>query len=380
MKQKGIEKVLVTGGAGFIGSHTANLLVSKGYDASIFDSLEPQVHGPLGEFPRYLDDEVRKIRGDIHDLKALESAVEDVDAVIHLAARVGVGQSMYEVGKYVDSNTGGTGRLLDTIIRKRDNVKKLVVASSMSIYGEGEYFCPLCNKRVYPPPRPISQLEQKDWELHCPECGSTLTPIATTEEKPLAPTSIYAQSKRHQEEMCLLIGRTYGVPTVALRYFNVYGSRQSLSNPYTGVAAIFLSQIMNEKQPYIFEDGWQTRDFVHVSDIANANLQALQQSSANFHALNIGTGERTSISNLANRLSVFNGHRLHGHISNTCRRGDIRHCFADISRAKQLLGFSPKVSMPEGLSELYRWVHSSGWSAEDRFQDSLQELRQRGLA
>ena len=380
MKPRGIEKVLVTGGAGFIGSHTVDLLVSQGYEASVFDSLESQVHGVAAEFQPYVSEEAKRIRGDIHDLKALESALEDVDAVVHLAAMVGVGQSMYEVRKYVDSNTTGTAGLLDIIIRKRDNIRKLVVASSMSIYGEGEYHCSRCEERVFPSTRDIAQLEQGDWEQHCPRCGSVLEPVATREDKPLAPSSIYAQSKRHQEEMSLLVGETYGIPTVALRYFNVFGSRQALSNPYTGVTAIFLCRIMNGNQPYIFEDGKQSRDFIHVSDVAKANLLGLEKSSADYRALNVGTGSSTSVLNIAKGLIMLEGRQLRPQISQKYRKGDIRHCFADISQAKKLLGFSPEVSLAKGLAELCQWGLTESWTADDHFQQSLDDLCQRGLA
>ncbi|MEM3829246.1 MAG: NAD-dependent epimerase/dehydratase family protein, partial [Conexivisphaerales archaeon] len=287
MKGKNIEKVLVTGGAGFIGSHVVDLLIEKDYEVKILDNLEPQVHGIEGKLPSYLNENVTLITGDTRNREDLVKSLEDVDAVIHLAAAVGVGQSMYQISKYVSYNTLGTANLLDVVVNERNNVKKIIVASSMSIYGEGKYYCERCGY-VYPKLRDEEQLNKKEWEPKCPICKHEITPVPTDEDKPLNPTSIYAQTKRHQEEMVLLIGRTYGIPSVALRFFNVYGPRQSLRNPYTGVAAIFLSRLLNNKPPYVFEDGNQTRDFVHVKDIAQAVVLALEKSSANYLPLNVG--------------------------------------------------------------------------------------------
>lgn len=373
-------KVLVTGGAGFIGSHTADLLIERGYHVTILDNLEPQVHGKERKLPDYINKNAVLIYGDVLNRELLTKTIREVDAIIHLAAMVGVGQSMYQIERYVDVNTQGTANLLDALVNTENNVKKLVVASSMSIYGEGKYHCEKCASDVYPRLRSEAQLEKKQWDHLCPTCGHPLTPLPTDEEKPLIPTSIYSMTKRHQEEMCLLIGKTYGIPTVALRYFNVYGSRQALSNPYTGCAAIFTSRILNDKPPYIFEDGNQTRDFIHVKDVAKANLLALEHSNADYQAINIGTGKPITIKNLAETLiKLYNRPNLKPYISNEYRKGDVRHCYADITKAQRLLDFKPAITLQDGLAELASWVKTHE-RAIDLFEKALQELKERRLA
>jgi dTDP-L-rhamnose 4-epimerase len=378
MKSRGIEKVLVTGGAGFIGSHTTDLLAERGYQITILDNLEPQVH--RGKKPSYLNKEAKFLQGDVGNRETLKPLVKEADAVIHLASAVGIGQSMYQIEKYVDSNTKSTATLLDVLVNEEHEVKKVVVASSMSIYGEGEYFCERCESKAHPGLRSESQLKKSLWEHPCPACGSPLKPIPTPEDKPLMPASIYAMSKRHQEEMCLLIGKTYGISTIALRYFNVYGSRQSLSNPYTGCAAIFTSRILNNREPYIFEDGNQTRDFIHVRDVAEANLKALETSRADHQAVNIGSGQPRTIYELAENLITATGSHLIPKISNTYRKGDIRHCYANVTRAKELLDFTAKVSLTEGLKELIQWASQNRWGAVDLFDKAYGELKEKGLA
>ncbi|MES4787573.1 MAG: nucleoside-diphosphate sugar epimerase [Nitrospiraceae bacterium] len=373
-------KVLVTGGAGFIGSHTADLLIERGYHVTILDNLEPQVHGKERKLPDYINKNAVLIYGDVLNRELLTKTIREVDAIIHLAAMVGVGQSMYQIERYVDVNTQGTANLLDALVNTENNVKKLVVASSMSIYGEGKYHCEKCASDVYPRLRSEAQLEKKQWDHLCPTCGHPLTPLPTDEEKPLIPTSIYSMTKRHQEEMCLLIGKTYGIPTVALRYFNVYGSRQALSNPYTGCAAIFTSRILNDKPPYIFEDGNQTRDFIHVKDVAKANLLALEHSNADYQTINIGTGKPITIKNLAETLiKLYNRPNLKPYISNEYRKGDVRHCYADITKAQRLLDFKPAITLQDGLAELASWVKTHE-RAIDLFEKALQELKERRLA
>jgi len=381
VKVKSLEKVLVTGGAGFIGSHTTDLLIEFGYNVTIFDNLEPQVHGMKRKLPEYINKNAVLIHGDVLDRELLKKTIPEVDAIIHLAAMVGVGQSMYQIERYVDVNTKGTANLLDILINTENNVKKLVVASSMSIYGEGKYYCEKCSSDVYPILRSEDQLEKKQWDHFCPSCGHPLTPLPTDEEKPLLSTSIYAMTKRHQEEMCLLIGKTYGIPTIALRYFNVYGSRQALSNPYTGCAAIFTSRILNNKPPYIFEDGNQTRDFIHVKDIAKANLNALEHNNANYQAINIGTGTPLSIKALAETLTkLYDKPNLQPYIFKEYRKGDIRHCYADTTKAQKLLNFQPTISLEDGLAELAEWAKTHNWRDIDLFEKALKELKERHLA
>lgn len=375
---RSIEKVLVTGGAGFIGSHTVDALVKESYEVTVADILDPQIHGTGSNQPEFLNPEARFVKIDIRNRAALTKLLQQSDAVIHEASAVGIGQSMYQIERYVDVNTRGTAALLDAIVNDAPNVKKLVVSSSMSVYGEGNYACMRCGRRTSPPMRSAEQVREAGWEHAC-ECGFTITPVPTDEEKPMHPVSIYAMSKRHQEEMSLLIGKTYAIATVALRYFNTYGPRQSMSNPYTGVVAIFLSRISNNKPPYIFEDGGQLRDFIHVSDVAKATVQALQTSAADYQAINIGTGKATSILGLAKLLSDVVEKNIEPEITNKYRRGDIRHCYADTAKAEKLLGFRATTSLREGLKDVYHWAAKNKWPLEDRFEQSLDELRSRKL-
>src|SRR5579864_1708021 len=294
------KRILVTGGAGFVGSHPVDALLKRGHQVRVFDNLTPQVHGD--GLPGYFPREAEFIQGDVGHQERLREAVRNIDVVFHLAAAVGVGQSMYEISHYMAANTQGTANLLQALLDARCRVEKLIVASSMSIYGEGKYACPSCGE-MSPPPRLLSQLKRKTWEALCPRCGDELQPVPTDESKPLQATSIYALSKKDQEEMVLLFGRTYQVPAVALRYFNIYGSRQALSNPYTGVAAIFASRLMNGNPPLVFEDGMQKRDFVSVHDVVAANLLAMERNGADGKALNVGSGEPITIADVAAELA-----------------------------------------------------------------------------
>ena len=345
--------ILVTGGAGFIGSHIVDALIERGHRVRVLDALVEQVHGAAG--PQYLNPAAEFLRGDVCDPEIVSQALEGVEVIYHKAAEVGVGQSMYEIARYVRANDFGTAVLLEEIVKRRPQIKKLVVASSMSIYGEGAYACDHCGP-VQPKLRPLSQLLDRDWDINCPLCGAKVKPIATNEDKPLFPTSVYAISKQDQEQFCLVVGRAYDIPVVALRYFNVYGPRQALSNPYTGVCAIFSGRLLNDQSPLIFEDGEQTRDFVHVSDIVQANLLALESNRANYQALNIGSGHPLSIAEITSMLARGLQKDIQPEITGKYREGDIRHCVADISRARTLLGYEPKVSLADGIPELLEWV------------------------
>jgi len=369
--------ILVTGGAGFIGSHTVDLLIEKGYEVIILDNLEPQVH--QGEKPEYLNEEAKFVQGDVGDRELIKQLIKDVHTIIHLASAVGVGQSMYQIEKYIEYNTKGTATLLDVLVNEENGVEKLIVASSMSIYGEGKYYCEKCSEDRFPGIRSEERLRSKVWDPLCPECEMRLKPLPTDEDKPLMPTSIYAMSKRHQEEMCLLIGKTYGIPAVALRYFNVFGPGQALSNPYTGCIAIFSSRILNGRSPYIFEDGNQLRDFVHVRDVAGANVLALEKSSADYQAINIGTGKPASIRQISDLLLKVYGARLEPFVSQRYRKGDVRHCYADITKARRVLGYKPSVSLADGLRELAKWARAHEWGAIDLFEKALRELKEREL-
>lgn len=368
-------KVLVTGGAGFIGSHVVEILLQRGYEVTVFDKLVEQVHNGAG--PQYLPDGVNFIQGDMCDRSALATALAGADRVVHLAAEVGVGQSMYEISRYVDANTSGTGVLLDLIANGRREIERIVVASSMSIYGEGLYMCAE-HGRIAPRLRPDAQLALQSWDVACPECGAALAPVPTPEDKQLYPTSVYAISKMDQELLCLSVGAAYGIDAVALRYFNAYGPRQALSNPYTGVAAIFGSRLLNGRAPAIFEDGLQRRDFIHVRDVARATVLALESPQAKGHAINVGVGDPMTIRQVAETLAGALGVDVEPEITGLYRAGDIRHCWADTTKARELLGFEPDIAFTDGVKELVEWV--SEQTAVDNVETARAELLNRGLA
>ncbi len=371
------KNILVTGGAGFVGSHTVDALVKRGHHVRIYDNLNPQVHGNC--MPEYVNREAEFIRGDVRDLAKLTQAVHGMDVIYHFAAAVGVGQSMYEIAHYISVNNQGTANLLQAVLDSRSHPEKIIVASSMSIYGEGRYSCIECGNDVEPAPRPLEQLKARQWEALCPVCGEPLVPLATNESKHLQSTSIYALSKKYQEEMVLLFGRTYGIPAVALRYFNIYGTRQSLSNPYTGVVAIFASRLMNGHAPLIFEDGLQMRDFVSVHDVVAANLLAMENAGADGKALNVGSGEAVTIRKVASEIGRAVNVSTPFELSGRYRAGDIRHCFADISAIGALLGFRPQVHFDQGMLELSEWLKSQESGVSDRVQEAVETLNVHGL-
>jgi dTDP-L-rhamnose 4-epimerase len=367
--------ILVTGGAGFIGSHIVDELIAQGHRVKILDSLVEQVH--QGVMPAHLNSRAEFIKGDVCDRRAVAKALDGVDVVYHQAAEVGVGQSMYEIVRYVKANDLGTAVLLEEMIKHATRYKKLVVASSMSIYGEGVYKCEACLERVTPQLRSKEQFAAHEWEFRCENCRVELRPVGTTEDKPIFPSSVYAVSKQDQEQYCLAVGRAYDIPTVALRYFNVYGPRQALSNPYTGICAIFSSRLMNNQAPMIFEDGLQTRDFVNVKDIVRANLMALKTDTGDFEAINIGTGRATSVLHIERLVAEGLGKSIEPNVVGKYREGDIRHCVADISKARNLLGYEPSVTLENGLKELLAWLGTQ--TAEDRVEGATSELAARSL-
>jgi dTDP-L-rhamnose 4-epimerase len=368
-------KILVTGGAGFIGSHLVDGLIRAGHTVRVLDALVSQVHG--GHKPPHLNPDAEFVQADMCDADAIDRALEDVEAVFHKAAEVGVGQSMYEITRYVQANTAGTAVLLQALIDRRDQVRRVVVASSMSIYGEGAYVCDT-DGSVNADVRSKERLLQRKFEVACPKCGRDLKPAPTRETKPLNPTSVYAVTKQDQEQLCLLIGRAYGIPTIALRYWNVYGSRQALSNPYTGVCAIFSSRLLNDQRPMVFEDGNQTRDFVHIDDVVQANLLALEAGErAHYQAFNIGSGEIVSVRQVAEMLARGLGKSIEPEITNKYREGDVRHCVPHISRARDLLGYKPQVKLQQGMPELLEWVRSQ--TAKDSVAAAAAELAARQL-
>jgi dTDP-L-rhamnose 4-epimerase len=366
------KRILITGGAGFIGSHLADELLSAGYRVRALDSLVPQVHEQRGR-PSYLDDDVELIVGDVRNAETVARALDGVDAVVHLAAQVGVGQSMYQIADYTSTNVVGTSTLLERLIERP--VERLVVASSMSIYGEGLYRTS-DGRAVHDAERTIEDLSNGRWELEAD--GARLEPIATPESKIPSLKSVYALTKFDQERLCLMFGQAYRVPTVAARFFNVFGPRQALSNPYTGVLAIFAARLLNQRPPLIYEDGHQRRDFVSVYDVARALRLSLEAPGAAGLAFNIGSGQSASVREIAERLAaVLDADDLEPEITGSYRVGDIRHCFADISLARTVLGYEPQISLEAGLMELAGWL--SGQNAADRIADANAELAARGL-
>jgi dTDP-L-rhamnose 4-epimerase len=369
-----MQHVLITGGAGFIGSHLADELLANGYRVRVLDTLSAQVHGEGTRRPDYIDERVELMLGDVADREALTRALRGVDAVYHFAAAVGVGQSMYEVAHYTQVNNLGTAVLLEALIAHP--VKRLVLASSMSLYGEGLYRTASGEVRVAGE-RSLEQLRRADWELHDAD-GAVLEPVPTPESKQPALASVYALSKYDQERMCLMIGRAYNFPVVALRFFNAYGPRQALSNPYTGVLAIFASRLLNDSPPRIFEDGLQRRDFVSVYDVARACRLALEKPEAAGEVFNVASGEAFTVRDIAMRLAqVLGKQHIAPEIVGKYRVGDIRHCFADIGKARRVLGYEPRVRIDDGLAELAAWLESQ--AAVDRVAQASAELTARGL-
>lgn len=365
--------VLITGGAGFIGSHVADELLACGYRVRVLDNLCPQVHGTRGNIPAYLSPRVEFLKGDVRDSCAVRRALRGIDAVFHFAASVGVGQSMYEIAEYTAVNNLGTATVLQELIDTP--IESLVVASSMSVYGEGLYR-DASGQRCAAGERSLEQLRAGRWEV-CDHLGSELVPLPTPESKQPQLSSVYALSKFDQERMCLIAGRAYGFPAVALRFFNVYGPRQSLSNPYTGVLAIFASRILNGNQPLIFEDGLQRRDFVSVYDVARACRLALETPSAAGGVFNVGSGASIRIREVAERMARVLGKDIKPQITGRYRAGDIRHCFSDIGVARTVLGYQPKVEFDDGIEELARWLTNQ--TPEDRVAEACAQLSARGL-
>jgi dTDP-L-rhamnose 4-epimerase len=366
--------VLVTGGAGFIGSHVVDALLAQGHSVRVLDSLDPQVHdGP----PEYLSADAELVQADVRDRGAVAACLAGIERVVHLAAAVGVGQSMYEIERYTSVNTMGAAALLEELVAARDRIEKMVVASSMSIYGEGLYRCESEGVELSPRTRPDAQLRAREWGPRCPSCGETLRAVPTSESTTLTPESIYAINKRDHEEMFLVTGRAYAIPATALRFFNVYGPRQALSNPYTGVAAIFSSRLLNGRPPVIFEDGGQSRDFVHVFDVAAAVLAALEPGAGDGEAINVGTGRAITVSEVADVLARELGVEHEPEVRNVFRAGDIRHCYSDISRARESLGYAPGVAFEDGMRELVAWLSES--TAHDRVDEATAALEERGL-
>jgi dTDP-L-rhamnose 4-epimerase len=369
-------KVLITGGAGFIGSHTCDALIRAGHDVRVLDCLDPQIHGEDARFPAFLPSSVETLYGDVCSLSDCMSALEGMDAVLHLAARTGVGQSMYDIADYVETNVRGTATLVEAIVKSDAPVRRLVLASSRAIYGEGIYQCRE-HGLMHPGPRSRDDLERGEFAVLCPECGHEMTPKPTSEECAAAPLSAYAWTKVHQEDYCRWAQKTFNIPTTILRYFNVYGSRQSLKNPYTGVVAIFYSLLKAGRPLSLYEGGRPIRDFVHIQDVVSANLLALDYPEGLSGVFNVGSGNEESIADIAHALASALGVAPQLEDRGEFRVGDIYGCFADLANSRQALGYTPKVSLDDGMSEFVEWAGTE--ESVDLYDKTVAELDRHGL-
>ena len=376
-----MKNILITGGAGFIGSNVAFRLVERGYNVTVLDNLSQQVHGisPENTSPLYnrVKGIVRFIKGTVTSRENWMTALEGQDAVIHLAAETGTGQSMYEIEKYVNTNIGGTALLLDILTNNKHKVKRLLVAESRAIYGEGKYHCVTCGT-VYPSERRDEDMAKGDYECHCPKCGKHVDLVATSEDSEIHPSSVYGIAKQVQGQLVHLVCPTIGVEPVSFRYQNVYGPGQSLSNPYTGILSIFSTRIKNHHCINIFEDGRETRDFVYIDDVVDATIRGLEVPEASGHVFNVGTGVATDVMTVAKTLCQKYGIEVPIIIRGNYRLGDIRHNYADITLAKRILGFEPKWSFSDGIEQFTKWVNQQKIQ-EDNYDLSIEEMKKKGL-
>ncbi|OIN91280.1 MAG: epimerase [Comamonadaceae bacterium CG1_02_60_18] len=372
--------ILISGGAGFIGSRLANFLIARGHRVVVLDNLSPQIHGAESESsPLFcsLDRQVEFIRGSVTQRADLVRALAGVDTVVHLAAETGTGQSMYAIQHYSDVNIGGTALLLDVIANERLPVRKIVVASSRAVYGEGKYSCPL-HGNVYPASRVAERMEKGDFSVYCPRCGAAVEMIPTDEETPVHPASVYGITKLTQEQMVLTVGKSLGISSIAFRYQNVYGPGQSLSNPYTGILSIFSTRIRNGSGINIFEDGKESRDFVFIDDVIRATAKAVEYEQPLVDVFNVGSGVATDVLTIANTLQTLLGAAVPTQVTGQFRLGDVRHNVADLAKVRQVLGFEPSVSVEEGLRQFVAWVKGEQIQT-DRYEESLKELEVKGL-
>jgi dTDP-L-rhamnose 4-epimerase len=378
------ERVLITGGLGFIGLALARKLIRRGMTVRLLDNLSPQIHGavPQPELGTLLEEQqVEVMRGDVCQRQDWVSALNDVTSVVHLAAETGTGQSMYRIGDYTSTNVLGTALLLDVLANDRHQVTKLVLASSRSVYGEGTYRCAGCGL-VYPPIRSLDSLQAGQWEPLCPSCCGPIHPVATPEIARTSPASVYAATKLAQEDLVRIAANALGIPFLIFRLQNVYGEGQSLNNPYTGILSIFSNRIRQGKVIALFEDGQESRDFVHVSDVSEAMVLGLESDGGDGLTMNVGSGEQVSVHTIARSLQRQFTESSTLVVSGQYRLGDIRHNFADVSAIGQALGFSPRVSLEEGIARFVHWVKMQP-IAEDGPEDGLdranRELIERGL-
>lgn len=376
-----MKKVLITGGAGFIGSHLSLKLLSKGYEVTVLDNLSVQIHGdsPEKSSPLYnsIKDKVQFIKGSVFCREDWLNALDGQDAVIHLAAETGTGQSMYEIEKYVNSNIGGTALLLDILTNTKHSVKRVIVAESRAIYGEGKYHCENCGD-VYPLERTDNDMSKGDFECHCPKCNAHVKLVATPEDSAVHPSSVYGIAKQVQGQLVHLVCPTIGVEPVSFRYQNVYGPGQSLSNPYTGILSIFSTRIKNGNGINIFEDGMESRDFVYIEDVVDATIKGLEVPGAAGHVFNVGTGVATDVLTVAKILCEKYGIQVPINVSGNYRLGDIRHNYADISLARKILKFEPRWSFEDGITQFAKWVDSQEVQ-KDNYEVSIEEMKAKGL-
>ena len=374
-------KILVTGGAGFIGSNLVLKLIDKGYKVVVLDNLSEQIHGenPDNSYTyNLIKDKVQFVKGNVNDKKAWDEALtNDIDLVIHLAAETGTGQSMYEVNRYIDTNIGGTSILLDKLVNEKLNVKKLIVASSRSIYGEGKYKC-LEHGIVYPESRKEENMEKGDFNIKCPICSKNVEMLPTDEESLSHPSSVYGYTKKAEEELCMLVGKSINLPVVGFRFQNVYGPGQSLKNPYTGILSIFSTQIKNNNDINIFEDGTESRDFVYIDDVTDAIILSINNDNANYEIFNVGSGEKTDVYTVANTLKEKYNSNVNINISGNYRLGDIKDNIADLTKIKNILNYEPKVFFKEGISRFIDWVETQE-IGQDNYEKSIQEMKEKGL-
>lgn len=368
--------VLITGGAGFIGSNLALKLVEKGYQVKVLDNLSTQVHGINAELPEKLRGKVEFIYGNVCNSQDLRKAIDGVEAIVHLAAETGTGQSMYEINRYCSINVGGTAKMLDILMNERHSVKKVIVAASRAMYGEGTYICEQ-HGVVSPNERESGHMDVGDFEVKCPICGTDVTIAETDENAKIHPSSVYGITKQMQEELVLTVCKAIGIDAISFRYQNVYGPGQSLSNPYTGILSIFSNQILNGNQINIFEDGKESRDFVYIDDVVDATIAGLEKEVAN-ECFNVGGGSRVTVEEVVSELQCAYGKCVDVNISGNYRIGDIRHNVADISKAKKMLGYEPKIMFKEGIKRFASWVLEQG-EITSKYQESLDEMKEKGL-
>lgn len=374
------KKVLITGGAGFIGSNLSIRLIKEGYDVTVLDNLSEQIHGVKpyeSMLYKSIQNKVRFIKGSVTSKEDWLKAISGQDIVVHLAAETGTGQSMYEIEKYTDVNIRGTSLLLDILSNEVTSIKKIILASSRSIYGEGKYLCSV-HGNVYPLERNEVDMGKGDFEAKCPFCNANVSLLQTDEDSKIHPTSIYGITKQVQEQMFMVVGRSLNIPAVAFRYQNVYGVGQSLSNPYTGILSIFSTRIMNNNDINIFEDGLESRDFVYIDDVIDATMMGIEKEEANFHVFNVGAGDAVTVSEIANALKNNYSKNVKISIGGNYRLGDIRHNVADLTKISSLLGFKPKISFQEGMVKFTDWVRGSEVE-DDNFENSIREMKERGL-